>query len=75
MKNKNKKIKIEVSKIIVIINKWQSDKVLIQTTLPYDNGEYNGTTLLEFQKNHREGAEFVRKHFGIEPEIIYLADV
>jgi hypothetical protein len=64
------KITLEIDRIAVLLSDG-ADKVFINTTLPSSMPKVSQQCLsMDFQTEIDTGIEYVRHHFGIEPEVI-----
>lgn len=59
---------MEITSITVILDE-SADTVLVTTNLPGAVWPFKDTLVLKFNAAKDTGAEYVRKHFGIEPTI------
>lgn len=65
---------MNIKKAHIIVVDDDSDDVVVLTTdlpTPYKDGTVDNLHL-RFECSNKTGAEYVRNHFDIEPEIIYL---
>ena len=66
-------VEISIEKIVVLCLGHGTDKVLIHTTFPAPvHKELGGGTplVLSFDVTYKQGIQYVRDNFGIEPEVI-----
>ena len=63
-------LNIEVTKIVVIQRPNFMDTINIHTTLPGAIWPFDETPTLHMCAGYQMGVEYVRTHFGIEPEVI-----
>jgi len=67
---------MKINKAEVVIMSGHNDLICLVTDLPspYKNGEENNEPLvINFNCFRNHGAEYVRKHFDIEPTIISVS--
>ena len=62
---------MNITHIIVLLTS-STDTVFVHTDLPspYPPDVSTENAMLKFEVSHNKGVEYVKKHFGIEPEVI-----
>ena len=65
---------LHIEKAVVLITNG-TDKVSLHTTLPspYPPEVTTQNLMIDFDTRKGAGVDYVRKHFGIEPEVIDVA--
>lgn len=65
-------IDIEIIRATVVEREYSTDKVILSTTLPspFPPEVDNQPLSIIFETRKGDGADYVQKHFGIEPEVI-----
>jgi len=62
---------MKILKATVLLREFGTDKVFLQTDLPSPMPLVKDQKMsLSFDTERKYGADYVREHFGIEPEII-----
>jgi hypothetical protein len=62
---------LAITKIVVLLRKGHMDMVWVSTSLPSTVPAVTADPLtLQFDACQGTGVEYVRQHFGIEPEVI-----
>lgn len=67
------KMEFEILKVTIVINEG-TDKVLVKTSLPcpYPPCITTDPLMMSFDITKGKGIDYVRKNFGIEPEVINI---
>jgi hypothetical protein len=64
------KITLDIEKITVLLSN-SSDQISIQSNLPSSYpGFCSENMTLKIEAGHGQGIDYVKEHFGIEPEVI-----
>ena len=62
---------LEIEKAVVLLNPHGPDKIFLHTTLPSSFPRVSEQSLvLSFEATADTGADYVREHFLMEPEVI-----
>ncbi len=67
---------MKITKASVVIRSGCSDSVCLTTDLPSPykcDNEANNPLILSFSCSRKTGEEYVKKHFNIEPEVIFVS--
>ena len=64
---------MKITSVMVLVGRG-TDRIMMTTDLPCATWPYNGFQSITTEAAAGSGVEYVRKHFGIEPQVVNVGN-